>query len=296
MTKIDGINAHVPDKNWLQKASKLGISWVRIDLNWNAIEPRNGSFNFGQIDTAVNEAKRLGLRVYASMAYTPSWINSDYRATPTVSHWTRFVTKVAQRYGGKIDVYGLWNEPNLKQFYHGTMSEYRDVIMKPGYAAIKAVNLNLVVAAGELASTSNSDWPEWCNMLYKNHMNFDVVGFHTYQDNASSVVNRFTMGKAWIFGWLIPYYRPYNFYLGKLRDKGKRIFLSEVGWEAKQSSSKEQKHQKECIVNLMKHKKSLKVEAVFIYDLHDDPNALNHPWGIFNTDGSPKQAAAALMA
>lgn len=292
MSKIDGINTHVPNKEWLQKAIALGIKWVRIDINWNIVEPKSGYYLFSTLDIAINEAKKAGLKVYASLAYTPAWINADKRATPPVQYWTRFVTKVAQRYGGKIDVYGLWNEPNLKAFYTGTMDEYKNIIMIPGYQAIKNVNPALQVAAGEIASSSNSDWPEWAKMLYKNHTVMDVVGFHTYQDSADAVKNRFNVGKLWILGWFIPYYRPYNQYLDKLRKKGKKIFLSEVGWKAKASSKKEQEEQKKNINKLMDYKKDIKVDQIFIYDLHDDINFLNDPWGLYSYDGKPKLYAA----
>ena len=291
MGKIDGINAHVPDKTWIAKSLALGVKWIRIDINWCLVEPKNGSYSFGPLDTAISEAKRLGLKIYASIAYTPAWLNPNRKAAPPVEYWVRFVSKVAQRYGTKIDVYGLWNEPNLKAFYTGTMDEYKKIIMIPGYQAIKNVNPTLQVAAGELASSSGSDWPKWVELLYKNHTVMDVVGFHSYQDSAEAVKNRFNVGKAWIFGWFIPYYRPYNHYLDKLRKKGKKIFLSEVGWKAKAGDSKQEKAQKENIEKLMKYKKDMKVDEIFIYDLHDDINFLNNPWGLYDHTGKPKLAA-----
>lgn len=291
MIKIDGINTHVPNKTWLQKAQALGIRWARIDINWNTTEPKSGQYAFGPIDTAITEAKKMGLKVYASIAYTPAWAAAKKTDTPPVQYWTRFVTKVAQRYGAKIDVYGMWNEPNLKAFYTGTLNEYKNVIMIPGYQAVKNVNPALQVAAGELSSASHSNWPEWTELLYKNHTVMDVVGFHSYQDSAAAIKNRFNVGKAWIFGWIIPYYRPYNHYLDKLRKKGKKIFLSEVGWKAKAGNSKEEKAQKENIEKLMKYKKDIKVDEIFIYDLHDDVHFPNDPWGVYDPNGNPKQSA-----
>lgn len=285
---IDGINAHIPNQTWIKRAKTLGISWIRIDVNWCDIERKQGSYSFSAIDTAVNTSKSMGLKVYASIAYTPEWISSDRRSTPPQEQWVKFVSTVARRYGSKIDIYGLWNEPNLKAYYKGTMKEYRNIILTPGYNAIKTVNPNLQVAGGEIATVSGSDWPSWCDMLYKEVAHLDILAIHTYQDDADAVENRFNMGKAWIFGWLIPFYRPYNMYLDKFRKKGKKIFLTEVGWEASKDSQKQQKKRKDNIEKLMKNKKKIKVDEIFIYDLHDEPAFLDHPWGLFNPDGSPK--------
>jgi len=54
--------------------------------------------------------------------------------------------RVAARYAGTIQAWGLWNEPNLTQFWSGTRQQFIDVVLKPGADAIHAANPSALVA------------------------------------------------------------------------------------------------------------------------------------------------------
>jgi len=291
-----GLNAHIPTKSEIDKVVACSCEWIRLDFDWRYIEPKKGKFNWSSYDTAVDYSRQKGLKIYASLAYVPDWVNSDYRACPDVFNWVYFCTKVGARYAGRIDVYSLWNEPNLKQFYTGSKEDYLNVILKSGYNALKSIaGGNLVVAAGDLATTGSSSWESWFSLLKKNSNLFDVFSWHTYQSSADEVISRYETGKFPIIGWIVPKWRPFKWHIDSIRKKGKRIFLTETGLKAKKNKQSELKDQKDFVEKLDKIRKETKAEVVFLYELKDYPQ-FSDKWGVFDEQCNPKKAAEWLMA
>ena len=288
-----GINAHVPSKSDINKCASAKFKWVRIDINWFMIEKSKGVYNWGSIDSAISYAKSKGLLVYASIAYTPAWLNSNHRKCPDAVNWQDFCRAVASRYKSRIDVYGLWNEPNLKEYFRGSIKDYVEKILKPGYNAVKSVSPNLIVAGGELSTASGSSWTSWFSAMAKNKKYFDVFAWHLYQGSATSDSFRFRFGKWPVLGWLIPKWRPISWYLSSVKS-GKRTMLTEVGLKAKPTSQKEMKAQLEFVKKLDSLRKSTKSEAIFYYDLKDN-RSFKDKWGLFDDDGNSKLAGEYLQ-
>lgn len=290
-----GINAHIPSKSDIDKVVQCGCEWIRLDFDWRTIEPKKGNFNWGPYDTAVQYANSKNLKIYATLAYVPTWVNSNYRACPDVFNWVYFCTKVGARYGKRITIYSLWNEPNLKQFYIGSKNDYVNIILKSGWSALKSIDGGaLTVAAGDLATVSGSDWYSWFKLLKKHTDLFDVFSWHTYQSSADKIVSRYKFGRFPIIGWLIPKWRPFKWCIKDIKKKGKPIFLTETGLKARSNKSSELKKQQKFVSKLDKVRKETDADAVFIYDLKDWPQ-FKDKWGIFDEHGSPKKSAQWLM-
>lgn len=98
-----------------------GVSWVRLDINWGAIERSQGSYAWGETDQLIAAARNNGLRVLGLLAYTPPWARpagTDDKYQPTqIDDFASFAGLAAQRYAGQIDSWEIWNEPNHKPFW-----------------------------------------------------------------------------------------------------------------------------------------------------------------------------------
>src|SRR3954466_10193261 len=51
--------------------AQLGVGWIRLDFNWFEIEPQRGQYDWTTTDARVANAAAYGLRIYATLAYTP---------------------------------------------------------------------------------------------------------------------------------------------------------------------------------------------------------------------------------
>lgn len=283
-----GLNTHVPDRRDLEAAKSVGCEWIRVDIDWRNIENKQNSYNFKQLDNAINLAKNFGFKIYATIAYSPKWHRPRYQDLPDKFEWLLFLNKVVMRYSNKLDVISIWNEPNLKGFGNFSVSDYISILLKPSYEAIKKINPNIKVAAGDISTLSNSHWYEWVKEIRKNTDFYDIFAIHSYKDSPNDLKVAFTSGKFFgILGLFIDKYKPYNKELSKIKDKGKEIWLTETGWKTnKVSYSKQETYYKK----LLEIKDDLKVDVIIPYELRDYAQ-FPEKWGIFDDNLNPKRTA-----
>jgi len=157
-----GTAVHLPPSDTLDLQVDLGAKWVRIDLNWDLVEPAEGVWNWAPIDAVVDAAKQRGLRVYATLGYTPAWASTGDRKgdgatndVPVAAKYRDFVVAAVTRYHATVDVFGTWNEPNLGQFFEGTRDEWIDIVYKPCLEAVHQTCPTCVTAGPEVATISD---------------------------------------------------------------------------------------------------------------------------------------------
>ena len=281
---ITGINTHIPSPNQLHKVVQLGLKHVRIDINWEIVEPQQGIYNFDALDSAVNYAIKNKLKVFATIAYSPSW-QGGRTAVPNTQEWSLFVTMMVRRYKGKIEAYGMWNEPNLPGFWSGTIQQYLNVILVPGWKAVKREHSSALVVAPDLA-TIGSQWPTWLDAMAEYKNAFDVLAIHNYEDTPAKMETTFYQG-----GWkplqlFIPKYRPIKQYIDKV---GKPTWLCEMGWTSNRFGIDGQfARYKDFITSA-----TLPVDRIYAYELQDDNNVEDR-WGLYYADGTAKLATQAF--
>lgn len=283
-----GINAHLPNSAVLDKIREASIKWVRFDFNWNEMEPYQGYFRWDNIDRAVNQALERGLSIFATLSYTPPWAGDGSRnSVPKDSSlWKNFVRKTVERYRGKILYWGMWNEPNLKNFWKGSVDEYINIILIPGYEAVKTVDPNSKVVAPELShlfGIIGSRWDEWLRRILSEAKQYiDIISHHIYDlpDNCFLKMES---------------YDPKNplapSLLQVLREEGagnKLLWITETGWNTWEVSEETQADYYKRFLQLMKSKDY--VNKVFFYEIIDDPHPEVPPYGIIRSDLSEKKA------
>src|SRR5437868_8922932 len=74
--------SHLPSTSDSLSMKNLGASWVRMDFNWFDWESTQGAPSFGYLDPIVDGAKLQGLKIFATVAYTPKWASSVASCNP----------------------------------------------------------------------------------------------------------------------------------------------------------------------------------------------------------------------
>ncbi|WP_053083179.1 Calx-beta domain-containing protein [Mycolicibacterium chlorophenolicum] len=107
--------------------SDMGVTWVRIDIDWSAVQPKRRSLNWAPTDLLVNEAVAHQMSVLVTIAYTPEWARSTAsrllpdptHARPTnLSDLANFASLAARRYAPLgLHCWEVWNEPNTAKFW-----------------------------------------------------------------------------------------------------------------------------------------------------------------------------------
>jgi polysaccharide biosynthesis protein PslG len=280
-----GINAHVPSSQLIAAAAAAGLEWVRIDLNWDAVQPSAGQFDWTVYDALVDAAEARGLNIYATLGSTPAWATKGPPATGVPSDsqaWYTFCFRAAQRYRGRIEYFGLWNEPNLSTFWAGDRNQYIEVILKTGSRAVHDANPRAKVCGPELAHLDSANWDGWLlDVLGRASDYLDVVTHHIYPTNANpaSVVQALTRDRQ--HSWEPRSVREV------LRMGGWQrlpFWLTETGYDSHSPEKVGETIQALFVSGLLSQlfgpSRSVDwVQKVFFYELSDDPQNPGSTWG-----------------
>jgi len=105
---------------------QMGAKWILNTFYWHAIEPEKDRFDFSNYDLYVNEAKKHGKKIIGVLGYASNYTfpkGDYYISKKNMPLFLRYVEETVRRYKGKVDVWCVWNEPNIK-FWKGKDSEF----------------------------------------------------------------------------------------------------------------------------------------------------------------------------
>jgi hypothetical protein len=118
----------------LDEIQRFGVGWLRVIVYWQDAAPSPDARQvpdfderdpaqypgFGRYDRLLAEAQARGMRVLVTISGpVPVWATrhlTDHTTRPSPARFERFVTAVGRRYGGYVDHWAVWNEPNQPQF------------------------------------------------------------------------------------------------------------------------------------------------------------------------------------
>jgi hypothetical protein len=156
---------------------------------WFDLEPSRGVWQFDRLDALVAKGERQNEQVILTLGQTPAWASTrPTEASPyapgaaaepiSEQDWIDYVTKVVQRYRGRVKYYEIWNEPNLTTFWTGTPDRLLQM-QRDAYAVIRAED----PAAKVISPSITADYgiPYFQQMLKGGMANYaDVIGYHLY--------------------------------------------------------------------------------------------------------------------
>jgi hypothetical protein len=157
---------------------------------WPNLEPKKGEWHFENLDKYVAMAAQHKVEIIAPLALSPQWASArpnehaayapGNAAEPgNIEDWKNYVRTVATRYKGRIHIYEIWNEVNIKDFFSGTpMQMVR--LAKEAYQIIKTADPSAIVLA---PSCTANDWRvSWFEEYLKKGGGeyADVLNYHFY--------------------------------------------------------------------------------------------------------------------
>lgn len=161
----------------VKMAADAGYRFLRQEFAWEDIEIHGkGDFedrrheparsSWDKYDQIVDLAEKYGMELIVRISNPPGWTraqgegenNVDTFAPPDdVQDFAAFVAAVVERYKGRVKYYQLWNEPNIYPEWGSAAIDPEAYVelLKAGATAARAVDPNVVIIAGALASTIN---------------------------------------------------------------------------------------------------------------------------------------------
>ncbi|HEX5760548.1 MAG TPA: cellulase family glycosylhydrolase [Thermoanaerobaculia bacterium] len=303
-----GINAHAPQgvevTRLFDQVAAAGIGWVRIDFVWASVQPSEGTWDWQVYDRLAEEAAARDLELYATLAYSPDWATSGplLSGVPDdAADWREFCRRAARRYRGRIDHWGLWNEPNLPRFWAGSRRQYLDRVLFPGIDGVRAGNPDARVGGPDLAhlTAGDADWYDWLRaVLLEAGDELDFVTHHVYDQDGPGDVTAKLDGNT-LFGsrpqfWdtVAPSVREV---LESAGAEDLPFWLTETGWASDQvGEGKQASHYTGFLDRWLTGKPDRSwIAKVFFYELQDDPTPSIPKWGLLRAGGSAAKPAFA---
>jgi hypothetical protein len=176
--------------NHLQSA---GVKWARGEpIWWGMCEQTPGVYNFNvgswNTDNWINQLKARGIAPYCILCYG----NTLYGGTPNTpagrAAYANFCTAVVSRYKDDVDVWEIWNEPNLEQFW-GTTPNAADyaALVAAAAPAIRAADPDCIIVGGVTSGIDQT----FLNTCFDNGMlqHVNVVSVHPYRIDKPESIN-----------------------------------------------------------------------------------------------------------
>jgi GH35 family endo-1,4-beta-xylanase len=188
---VCGIHTIRADDAALSLIHDAGCSFVVQHFDWSQIEPLPGEYFWEYPDSVVRACQHYGLNLVVRLDQPPGWaLASGEDGLPVdVKAYAGFVSRVAQRYQGRVEAYVIWNEPNLAQEWGGRAPDPQGYVelLRAAHLAVEENDPQALVVSAGLAPTNRLDQTAVDDRVFLEAMYeagagefFDVLGAHPY--------------------------------------------------------------------------------------------------------------------
>lgn len=150
-----------------QELGEVGANWVKVRVDWRALEPVQGEINFAELDGIVDALNTDEFNILLTVTNSPTWARTavDENGPPDdLADYGTFVGALAARYADRVDAYEVWDEPNLRRNWrcdtngNPTICDIDYVeLLTAAYDAVKSADSSAMVITGGLAPTGFND-------------------------------------------------------------------------------------------------------------------------------------------
>jgi len=303
-----------------------GFSWVKQQVRWADVEPQQGHYNWGALDSAVNVANASGVKVLFSVVGAPGWAsvsNGSYPRNP--QDFAHFMSQMASHFRGRVAAYEVWNEENFaREVGPGNINAGNYVeLLKAAYPAIKDGDPNALVVSGAPTPTGVND-PNIAerDLTYLQQMYtyqggvvkkyFDVLGAHNepYANPPDqTVANHTNPAYSGDPSFFFRQVEDYHNLMVNVGDGNKQIWETEIGYDANTQApagysgwTVSPQQQATYLVQLFQYARAHYpwMGAIFVWNLNFQqvvPQG-DEKWGfgVLNPDLTPRPAYSALRS
>jgi len=284
-----------------------GAGWVRIDVDWSAMEPERGTYVWQYVDRAVAAARAHRLEVLGLVAYTPSWARpggSNDKHPPTdPADMATFAAVAAARYAAAgVTAWEVWNEPNSRNFWTPKPSPqaYAELLAAVAPAIRSTVPGATIVTGGLAPAVDAANGNEISPVTFLQGVvdagageHFDAVGVHPYSypalpsDASTATWNTFVR---------LPLVHDVLMRAGM---DDRPLWLTEVGAPTGTGNrAVDEDRQAEIVVDAVATARTLPwVQRTFVFTQRDsgvDTRDIESQFGVRRFDGTAKPAYDAL--
>jgi hypothetical protein len=146
----------------LDAAQELGVTWIKHEISWAALEATQGTIDWAPLDAIVTDVRNRGFFLLLSVRNAPDWARTTTEGDgppDDYEDFAAFIGAVAERYEGQGIAYEIWSEQNLQRVWSGATLSAADYVEMLGlaYDAIHDTDSTAIVVSGAPAPTGWND-------------------------------------------------------------------------------------------------------------------------------------------
>jgi hypothetical protein len=290
----------------------MNVTWVRLDIDWSAVESEQSQLNWDYPDKIFNEAAAHGMNVVAVLAFSPSWANkattipwapTSYARPGDPESFANFARVAAQRYAARgVRTWEIWNEPNTRKFWRPNVdADQYGELFRAAASAIRGIDPKATLLIGGLAPLPDEPGAgiapqDYLDQLYDNGAAqlADGVAVHPYTfPDLPLDANRQPVGALKDLVAL-------HAVMDKHADGHKKIWITEFGAPTGTGPTAVSE-QNQALTILQARRQVARWDwagPLIYYELVDggtDPTDVEMNFGVLRENLDPKPAAIALM-
>jgi hypothetical protein len=218
----------------LDKIAAAHLRWVRIDMGWSSFEKNcrscYDSWYLKRADLLVDAARERGLKVLVTAWRTPGWANggAGELAPPNrPADFSGFMAWLAARFRGRVSAYEIWNEPDSRDFFTGSVDQYA-ALVRAAYPAVRSSDPDAQVVLGGPINNNTG----WLRSVYQAGVRgaFDVLATHPYMGPSDLPPETPDVGGDNIY--LLTHVAAVHQLMVANGDGDKPIWFTEMGWSS----------------------------------------------------------------
>lgn len=179
-----------PEKAY-DRVAELGVKWIRIQSGWARTEASEGVYEFGWLDSIVDNLLARGLQPWMCLCYG-NGIYDEAAAKvfgavgcPPIHNekqkkaWHNYVVAAVSRYRGRVSRFEVWNEPDgIWCWKHGPNGAEYGEFVKATAAAIREANPEAEIIGGVQCMYDY----KWLTAMFETGAGdcIDFVSYHGY--------------------------------------------------------------------------------------------------------------------
>jgi Glycosyl hydrolase catalytic core len=156
---------------------------------WPDLEPEKGKWHFQTLDAYLTLAAQHHTGVLLPLGLSPRWASArpterstyqpGFAAEPrSIDDWREYVAKVVAHCKGRVRAYEIWNEPNSKSFWTGSVSQMV-ALTQAASAIIRRIDPQAIIVSPSATTNAGVAWlSQFLEMGGGEYV--DVIGYHFY--------------------------------------------------------------------------------------------------------------------
>ncbi len=280
-----------------------GVNTIRDEVFWDQVQRADGSFHIPQrIDALVDEALRHHITPMLVLGYGhPAHDQGGKpRSAQALEGFRRYAVHVAKHFQGRVRHFEIWNEwdADIGGGAAGDPDSYVRLVQQVA-PALRALDPDLCLVVGAL--TPAAQFNGWLNKALAQGLlkHADALSLHTYnyaEGRGKDTPDSWHRDLQWFIDKELPQH-PFT--------RGKSVLVSEMGWANHQTGVSENLQAAYALrlrlLSLALAHQTAHTANPYLghwwYDWQDDgddPQEMEHRYGLTRRSGLPKAAWTAL--